>query len=126
MIAIQSNHEAPIYRQIADQIMLLVSSGILSEGEAIPSIRDLARDLGINPATVARAYAELERRGIIETLPKKGSYIARGHLKEELRKKAQEDLTAFIERYRSLAFSQDDLIAIVKEVYAHAGNSITQ
>lgn len=65
----------PVYRQITEAIKSDVISGRLPAGEAIPSIRELARDLNINPNTVARAYRELESAGLIYTRPGIGTFI---------------------------------------------------
>jgi len=74
----------PIYRQIGDQIRQAVASGVLRAGDKLPSVRDLAVELAVNPNTIAKAYQELEREGVIETPRGKGSFIAdRDHLVSE-------------------------------------------
>src|SRR6266699_5871534 len=65
----------PVYLQLADQIRYAAASGVLREGEALPSLRPLAEELRINRNTVAKAYAELESQGIIETIPGKGCFL---------------------------------------------------
>lgn len=76
----------PIYQQIMDQIKGSIVDGELCEGESLPSIRTLAKDLKISVITTKRAYEELEREGYIETVPGKGSYVA-GQNQELLREK---------------------------------------
>lgn len=66
----------PIYRQIADQVRQAVASGVLRTGDRLPSVREMAVDLAINPNTVAKAYQELEREGVIETPRGRGSFVA--------------------------------------------------
>lgn len=66
----------PIYRQIVDQVRQAVASGILQAGDRLPSVRDLAVELAVNPNTIARAYQELEREGVIETPRGRGSFVA--------------------------------------------------
>lgn len=68
---------APIYRQIVDQVTRGVASGELSVGESVPSVRQLARELVINPNTVAKAYAELVDSGFLETQAGKGFFVAK-------------------------------------------------
>ena len=66
----------PIYVQIETQVKNAISAGALKPGQALPSVRKLASELGINPNTVARAYLELERNGVIATVPGGGTYVA--------------------------------------------------
>lgn len=75
-IIIQNGSGQPIYDQIAEQIKNLILKGELSEGEQLPSIRNLAKDLQISVITTKRAYEELEREGFIETVGGKGSFVA--------------------------------------------------
>src|SRR5205823_259527 len=79
----------PIYLQLVDQIKTAAASGELKPGEALPSIRPLAEELRLNRNTVAKAYAELESLGVIETLPGKGCFLKENHspLRKEIRRK---------------------------------------
>ena len=79
----------PVYLQMVDQIKAAAASGALQPGEALPSIRPLAEELRLNRNTVAKAYAELESQGVIETLPGKGCFLKENHspLRKEIRKK---------------------------------------
>lgn len=65
----------PVYRQIVEQVRFAAASGALRPGEPLPSIRPLAEELRVNRNTIAKAYAELESQGIIETLPGKGCFL---------------------------------------------------
>ena len=77
MILLIDNYSGqPIYEQIVRQIREQILSGVLPEGEALPSIRSLARDLRVSVITTKRAYEELEAAGYIYTLPGKGSFVA--------------------------------------------------
>ncbi|QEG42318.1 GntR family transcriptional regulator [Roseimaritima ulvae] len=71
-IKVAAGSGLPIYRQIADQIRQAVVSGSLSVGDGLPSVRALAKELVVNPNTVAKAYAELTRDGILESQPGRG------------------------------------------------------
>lgn len=66
----------PIYRQIVDQVRQAVASGVLRPGDRLPSVREMAVELAVNPNTIAKAYQELERDGVIDTPRGKGSYVA--------------------------------------------------
>ena len=77
MIQLDERSSKPLYEQIIEQFKLLVARGSLMPEDAIPSVRKLASQLGITPTTVAKAYQELERQGVIETIRAKGTFIAR-------------------------------------------------
>src|SRR5881397_4337034 len=76
---LQINFKAgkPVYLQVVDQIKAAAASGTLHTGEPLPSLRPLAEELRINRNTIAKAYAELESQGIIETIPGKGFFLKR-------------------------------------------------
>lgn len=76
MFTIDLTSRVPIYEQIYLKITELALSGTLKENSQLPSVRSLAKDARVNPNTVAKAYQELERRGIIYSVPGRGSFIA--------------------------------------------------
>jgi len=69
----------PVYLQLVDQVRYAAASGGLRSGDALPSVRQLAEELRVNRNTVAKAYAELESQGVIETLPGKGCFLKENH-----------------------------------------------
>ena len=69
----------PLHSQLESQVRHAVASGVLPPDAALPSVRKLAADLGINPNTIARAYQNLERDGVIRTVPGGGTYVADDH-----------------------------------------------
>ena len=79
----------PVYLQLVDQVKAAAASGAVHSGEPLPSIRPLAEELRVNRNTIAKAYAELERQGVIETLPGKGCFVKANHspYKKEVRMK---------------------------------------
>jgi GntR family transcriptional regulator len=79
----------PVYLQIVDQIKSMSASGALRGGEALPSIRPLAEELHLNRNTVAKAYAELESLGVIETIPGRGCFLksSQSPLRKEVRRR---------------------------------------
>jgi GntR family transcriptional regulator len=83
----------PIYEQIKKEILRLSATGLLKAGEPLPSIRDLAAAVIVNPNTVARAYRELEQEGVISTQRGRGSFVA-----ERARPDAERDLRAHLGR----------------------------
>lgn len=74
-IQIEPTSEIPIYTQLANQLIELVATGTLKPSDALPSVRSLAADLGVNMHTVNKAYHELEKKNIIEIIPKSGAVI---------------------------------------------------
>ena len=101
---IDNRSGAPIYDQIYSQIKDAILSGQVTEGEALPSIRALAKDLRISVITTKRAYDELESEGFIYTLPGKGCFVAERStelLREENLKKIEEHM----QEVRRLAFA---------------------
>ena len=70
MILVVDTHSGiPVYRQIVEQLRFQVSSGVLQAGDEIPSTRSLSADLGVNPMTISKAYAQLESEGLLERRP---------------------------------------------------------
>lgn len=110
----------PIYRQLVDQVKQAVVGGVLKVGDRLPSVRDLAVDLAINPHTVAKAYQELEREGVITVPRGKGAFIAElGEGALPPRQEREAILGAAVERlvaeaYR-LQFSPDEVLQRVQE-----------
>jgi GntR family transcriptional regulator len=78
----------PVYLQVVDQVKAAAAAGSVQSGEALPSIRPLAEELRVNRNTIAKAYAELESQGVIETLPGKGCFVKANHspLRKEVRR----------------------------------------
>ena len=76
MVHLDYRDARPIYIQIVDGFCAQISSGVLQSGEKLPSVRELAGELSINPNTIQRAYRELENEGYLVTLPGKGAFVA--------------------------------------------------
>lgn len=74
-LRINSSSGVPIYRQIVDQVKVLVATAALKKGDRMPSVRQLSEDLVINPTTVQRAYLDLEKEGVIETRRGQGTFV---------------------------------------------------
>lgn len=87
MIILDYKDRRPIYEQVAEKLEELMLLGILGENEPLPSVRSMAMELSINPNTIQRAYAELERQGYIYTVKGKGSFVAENSVMKEKRKK---------------------------------------
>ena len=111
-IIIRNTGEVPIYDQITRQIKGHILSGTLAEGEALPSMRALARDLRISVITTKRAYEELERDGFITTVAGKGSFVAAQNLelaREGSLREIEEHLQSAAELARHIGLTAGDL-----------------
>ena len=107
----------PIYRQIIQQIEYAILSGRIKSGDKLPTIRSLAVDLKTNPNTIARAYSELEIRGILETQVGSGTYISdKKPVMEDdsLNRKIREVLIRFIHEMRDLGVENKELIKMIE------------
>ncbi|MDO4589860.1 MAG: GntR family transcriptional regulator [Slackia sp.] len=115
-IIISNTSDKPIYEQIAEQVEGAIVSGRLASGDALPSIRALAADLRISVITTRRAYAELEARGLIDTVQGKGSFVS-GATDALLREKRLRHIEALIEQAvdeaRLLGVGRDELRVMV-------------
>ena len=111
-IIITNNSESPIYEQIYDQIKAMILSGELKEGDALPSMRLLAKELRISVITTKRAYEELEREGFLYTVPGKGCFVAPKNvelLREENLKKIEGHFSQILSLAASCNLSKADL-----------------
>ena len=119
-IIIANSSQNPIYEQIVIQIKTAIMKDELSQGDALPSIRGLAKELRISVITTKRAYEELERDGFIETVPGKGSYVS-GQNKDLIREKRltsiEEKLTEVVSESKLLNLSLEELQSMLKLVY---------
>lgn len=119
-IIISNTSKEPIYEQITKQIKNNILNEILQEGEALPSIRNLAQELKISVITTKRAYEELERQGFIETIPGKGSYVApqnREMLRERKMKIVEDKLLDAIKEAVIIGISKEDLKEMLDILY---------
>ena len=108
----------PAYLQVVDQVKAAAASGALQPGEALPSIRPLAEELHLNRNTVAKAYAELESLGVIETLPGKGCFLKKNHspLRKEIRRKLlTEEIDQAIVMAHHLQVAGPEFLELIQE-----------
>ena len=115
-LVISNASNLPIYEQIAQQIKQHILSGTLHEGDALPSIRALAKELRISVITTKRAYEELERDGFLYTVAGKGSFVAAQNLsliKEEYLKRIEEHLQEVVDLSAICELSIDDIITML-------------
>ncbi len=107
----------PIYSQIVDEMTMRIASGIYEPGEKLPSVRDLAMDAGVNPNTMQRALAELERKGLVYSERTSGRFVTKEEavlksLHEELAKRYFQELA---EKLRKIGMSGEEIHEAVRK-----------
>lgn len=119
-IIIKNNSENPIYEQIKEQIKAMILNGNLKEGEALPSMRLLAKELRISIITTKRAYEELEREGYIESYTGKGSFVKavnREMIKETVIYEIEELFDEILDKAEIAKIPYEELSQILKTLY---------
>lgn len=119
-IIISNSSGQPIYEQIVSQIKSMIISGQLKEGEALPSMRLLAKELRISVITTKRAYDELEREGFIVSFTGKGSFVAGKNIdliKEQLLKEIENHMQEIVKLSNSCGVKLDELIEMMTLIY---------
>jgi Predicted transcriptional regulators len=119
-IIISNASGKPIYEQITSQIKNMIMNGSLQEGEALPSMRLLAKELRISVITTKRAYEDLERDGFIETVTGRGSFVAGKNLefvREDHLRLAEEALQQAVDLAQSADISLEELVKMLTLLY---------
>lgn len=124
IIVLDARSHLPIWEQIVLQIKEQILRNVLSNGDKLPSVRELATTLLINPNTVSRAYQELERSGVIETVRGKGTFVV-GLTKERV---SEQTLQKYHHKFSNLliesmleGIDEEEIIKWIKEVYSNKG-----
>ena len=113
MILLDPRDRRPIYEQITEKLADLMKKGVLAPGEQLPSVRNLAASLSINPNTVQRSYLELERLGYIYTAKGKGSVVASlSELRENERRDLEGRLLELIREMMAAGFSEEEILRL--------------
>ncbi|WP_041138077.1 GntR family transcriptional regulator [Beduini massiliensis] len=119
-IIINNASNQPLYEQIVTQIKQLIISNVLKEGEALPSMRLLAKELKISVITTKRAYEELEREGFIESVTGKGSFVSAKNpelLKEESYRIIEQYLNKVVEKAKLCGLSKQEILELLETLY---------
>lgn len=119
-ILISNSSPDPIYKQIVDQIRVNIIKEELNPGDILPSIRKLAKDLQVSVITTKRAYEELEKEGLVETVPGKGSFISNQD-KEVLKEKnlliVEDKLNEIVKESKLMGFKYEDIKGVLKILF---------
>ena len=120
MIPLNSRDPRPIYEQIMDNLRRLIVSGGMAAGEKLPSVREMAAQLAINPNTIQRAYRELENEGYILSLPGKGSFVAQREGVEQSRiRSLWQQLESTVAELRFAGVAEEEILRHVREGAYH-------
>ena len=119
LITIDYRDRKLIYEQLIDNIKELILRGDLKKDDFLPSVRSLAKELGINPNTIQKSYAELERQGIIAALPGRGSIILSGSgaVADAGRETLREELLFLVNRAKTLGMTEEDFMILTGECW---------
>jgi len=119
MITIDLMSRVPIYEQIIEQLETFVLKGVLKVGDQIPSVRSLSIQLSINPNTIQKAYSELDRTGIIDTVPGRGSFIAKDAKAnlQNLQGGQLKELSNIVERLALAGITKEEIVDAINKVF---------
>lgn len=120
MINIDSRSSIPIYEQIIVRIKELIIKGLLSPGDKLPSVRELSSIITANPNTVSKAYKELEREKVIETLRGKGTFVSLNYMpqiQEDKVNMLKDDLKRLVLEAKYMGLSKEDIVSIMCNFY---------
>ena len=116
MISLNYRDPRPIYEQLEEKLRRLILSGAIAEGERLPSVRELASQLAINPNTIQRAYRELEQAGFLYSVPGKGSFAGKlSGVDESRRRELREKLVNVWTELLQLGEAPEELKTLLKD-----------
>ena len=111
MVHLDYRDSRPIYIQIIDSFRRQIRAGVLHDGDKLPSVRELASELAINPNTIQRAYRELEQQGVIATAPGKGCFVCG----VQAQKPSWETLDKAVQQLRLLGVTTEELLDHIRK-----------
>ena len=116
MIIIDYKDTRPIYEQVSEKFKVLILKGVLAPDEQMPSVRSLAMELSINPNTIQKAYAQLERDGFIYTVKGRGNFVSTpDNLLMERRKDCMEKLLAVVDEALEYGITREEILAATQK-----------
>ena len=119
MITLDYADRRPIYEQVIEKMKDLILLGVLETDSQLPSVRELAMDLSINPNTVQRAYAELERQGVIYCVKGRGNFVAgTDGLKDKQKEELKPQLSELVKKAKKADMIEEEFITLVKQFYS--------
>ena len=115
----QFSNDAPIYTQLIQQVKVGIVTGAFPPGERLPSVRDMATEAGVNPNTMQRALAELERDGLVYSLRTAGRFVTEDNnmINAAKRSLAQRHVKTFLEAMLGLGFQKEEIISLITQEF---------
>lgn len=125
-ITVDLRDRKQLYEQLIDNIRKLILSGEITAGDKLPSVRALAKELCINPNTIQKAYNELERQGVILTLPGRGSVVLAetGDLRKEQLVITEDALTGIAREAVSTGITEDEFLSLAQKAWDNSKNTV--
>ena len=123
---VDAHSGVPVYRQLIDQVMGGMAAGMLAGGDQLPTVRQVAVDLSINPNTVVRAYREMEIRGVLETQQGTGTFISHQKVKRndvERRRQLDQLVSDWVARAGAAGFTIEDLLEQLHDRQVETGKN---
>ncbi|MBE5956031.1 MAG: GntR family transcriptional regulator [Lachnospiraceae bacterium] len=118
MIILDYKDRRPLYEQIVDKFSDMILKGILKPDEKMPSVRNLAMELSINPNTIQRAYMELERKGFVYSVKGRGNFVSgNDYLKEERKQEIKAKLTIHLKEAYSHGIRKEEVEQLIGHIY---------
>ena len=115
MIVLDLKDSRPLYEQVVERFKHLILCGALPEDEKLPSVRNLAMELSINPNTIQKAYGELEREGFIYSVKGRGNFVAaNSKLKEAKKEELKERILGLVREGESIGLTTEEIIEFLK------------
>jgi GntR family transcriptional regulator len=120
MFQIDVMSRTPVYEQLIEQMEKFILTGILKAGDKVPSVRSLSMELSVNPNTIQKAFSELDRKGIVFSVPGKGSFVSNEALDniQAMKKENMSSLYELLNELRLAGISKDKIVACVEEVFS--------
>lgn len=113
MFLLNTQSKEPIFEQIQTQMIKFIQAGVLTPGDKLPSVRQLAQENGINPNTVSKAYIELEKTGYVYNLPKKGVYVA----DIDITTSKKESIKNVLKTLKENGISKKEILDVMNDIY---------
>ena len=118
MIVLDYQDRRPIYEQVTDKFQILILNGVLPPGSQMPSVRQLATELSVNPNTIQRAYMEPEKLGLIYPVKGRGNFVADSSQVQKINRESyRKEFTALIQKGRNTGFNREELEKMFAEIF---------
>ena len=123
MLNLDFRDARPIYEQVKDGLRRLMVTGVIREGEKLPSVRTMASALAINPNTIQRAYMELEQQGLICPVKGKGSFVTdSSRIRQIGMEETLSELKEIAEKGMALGVGEEEMIGVIRSCYKEGNN----